>query len=248
MLLFVGIALVLPPYALWREGGNVLKAMRAFWLRGFIGGALQAASYAIALWAMTLAPIAIVASLRETSVLFGAVIAVAVLKEPLRTVRVAAAVLIVCGLIMIRLYREHRPLAFHADEIFLAIDVPEWVECGKAEAGARGARSRLRQHPVGSPRNAVKQRRMRRLCADQHVAPVLGRNNNNVGLREGGGGPLQVRYRERRAIGPDRECRSIGEGRQHPDAEVAAGLLREDDGKAGRQATERGVRRVGCAP
>ncbi|HZT27912.1 MAG TPA: EamA family transporter [Pseudolabrys sp.] len=103
MLLFVGIALVLPPYALWREGGNVLKAMRAFWLRGFIGGALQAASYAIALWAMTLAPIAIVASLRETSVLFGAVIAVAVLKEPLRTVRVAAAVLIVCGLIMIRL-------------------------------------------------------------------------------------------------------------------------------------------------
>ena len=36
------------------------------------GGALQTLSYGIALWAMTLAPIAIVATLRETSVLFGA--------------------------------------------------------------------------------------------------------------------------------------------------------------------------------
>ena len=52
---------------------------------------------------MTLAPIAIVATLRETSVLFGAVIAVVVLKEPLRAVRIAAALLIVCGLVLIRL-------------------------------------------------------------------------------------------------------------------------------------------------
>ena len=39
---------------------------------------------------MTVAPIAIVATLRETSVLFGAAIAVVVLKEPLRPVRIAA--------------------------------------------------------------------------------------------------------------------------------------------------------------
>jgi len=103
MWVFVGIALVLPPYALWRDGRDVIPAMRRFWLRGFAGGALQVLSYGIALWAMTLAPIAIVASLRETSVLFGAVIAVAVLKEPLRAVRIAAAVLIVCGLVLLRL-------------------------------------------------------------------------------------------------------------------------------------------------
>jgi uncharacterized membrane protein len=41
--------------------------------------------------------------LRETSVLFGAAIAVVVLKEPLRAVRVIAACMIVCGLILIRL-------------------------------------------------------------------------------------------------------------------------------------------------
>ena len=61
-------------------------------------------SYSIAIWAMTVAPIAIVAALRETSVLFGALIATIFLKEPLRASRIVAAVMIVCGLILIRLY------------------------------------------------------------------------------------------------------------------------------------------------
>ena len=101
--LFVGIAVVMVPYALYRDGRDVIPAMQRFWLRGFAGGALQVLSYGIAIWAMTVAPIAIVATLRETSVLFGAAIAVVVLKEPLRAVRVIAACLIVCGLVLIRL-------------------------------------------------------------------------------------------------------------------------------------------------
>lgn len=101
--LFVGIAVVMLPYALYRDGPDVVPAMQHFWWRGFAGGALQVLSYGIAIWAMTVAPIAIVATLRETSVLFGAAIAVVVLKEPLRAVRIVAACLIVCGLIMIRL-------------------------------------------------------------------------------------------------------------------------------------------------
>jgi drug/metabolite transporter (DMT)-like permease len=91
------------PYALYRDGRDVIPAMQTYWLRGFAGGALQVLSYGTVLWAMTLAPIAIVATLRETSVLFGAAIAVVVLKEPLRLVRIAAALLIVCGLVLIRL-------------------------------------------------------------------------------------------------------------------------------------------------
>ena len=59
---------------------------------------LQLGSYGIAIWAMTVAPIAIVAALRETSVLFGAVIAVVFLKEPLRASRIVAALMIVAGL------------------------------------------------------------------------------------------------------------------------------------------------------
>jgi drug/metabolite transporter (DMT)-like permease len=53
---------------------------------------------------MTLAPIAMVAALRETSVLFGALIAAAILKERLSGLRVLAALLIVAGLAMIRLH------------------------------------------------------------------------------------------------------------------------------------------------
>ena len=52
---------------------------------------------------MTVAPIAIVAALRETSVLFAALIAVAILKERLRASRVVAALLIVAGLAAIKL-------------------------------------------------------------------------------------------------------------------------------------------------
>jgi signal transduction histidine kinase len=68
------------------------------------GSVLQLGSYGIAIWAMTVAPIGMVAALRETSVLFGALIAIVFLKEPLRASRVAAAVMIVAGLTLIRLY------------------------------------------------------------------------------------------------------------------------------------------------
>jgi drug/metabolite transporter (DMT)-like permease len=101
--LFAGIAVVMLPYALYRDGRAVIPVMQRYWRRGFVGGALQLLSYGIAIWAMTVAPIAIVATLRETSVLFGAVIAVVVLKEPLRTLRIVAALLIVCGLVLIRI-------------------------------------------------------------------------------------------------------------------------------------------------
>ena len=100
--LFIGIALVMVPYALYRDGRDVMPAMHLYWRRGLAGGALQFLSYGIAIWAMTIVPIAVVAALRETSVLFGAAIAVVLLKEPLRTVRIVAALMIVCGLIMIR--------------------------------------------------------------------------------------------------------------------------------------------------
>jgi drug/metabolite transporter (DMT)-like permease len=87
--LFTGIGPVMVAYALARRGRQVLAAMGRHWGLGLAGGMLQLGSYGIAIWAMTLAPIAIVAALRETSVLFGAAIAVVFLKEP--CVRVASA-------------------------------------------------------------------------------------------------------------------------------------------------------------
>jgi drug/metabolite transporter (DMT)-like permease len=103
-LLFAGIGPVMASYALARRGREVVAAMARHWGIGLAGGSLQLGSYGIAIWAMTVAPIAIVAALRETSVLFGAAIAVIFLKEPLRPSRVGAALMIVAGLTLIRLY------------------------------------------------------------------------------------------------------------------------------------------------
>jgi len=102
--LFVCIGPVMAFYALARSGTRALGDTGRLWLTGLTGGALQLGSYGIAIWAMTLAPIAIVAALRETSVLFGALIAVIVLKEPLRAGRIMAVLLILCGLVLVRLY------------------------------------------------------------------------------------------------------------------------------------------------
>jgi uncharacterized membrane protein len=52
---------------------------------------------------MTVAPIALVAAVRETSVLFAVVIATVVLREPLLPHRVASAALIVTGVVLVRL-------------------------------------------------------------------------------------------------------------------------------------------------
>ncbi len=102
--LFLGIGPVMVIYALVRRGREAVVTMGRDWGLGLAGGALQLGSYGIAIWAMTVAPIAIVAALRETSVLFGAAIAVIFLKEPLRPSRIAAALTIVAGLTLIRLF------------------------------------------------------------------------------------------------------------------------------------------------
>lgn len=95
----IGLFLV----ALRLRGISGLKPILGFIGPGFAGGAMSLGAYSIALWAMTMAPIPLVAAVRETSVLFGAAIAVVILKEPLRVNRIVAAVLIVAGLVMIRL-------------------------------------------------------------------------------------------------------------------------------------------------
>jgi drug/metabolite transporter (DMT)-like permease len=103
-LLFVLDGSCMAAFALWRRGQSILTEARIYWKTGLFGGALSVTSYWIVIWAMTVAPIAIVAALRETSVLFAAVISVVILKEELRPARVIAALMIVLGLALIRLH------------------------------------------------------------------------------------------------------------------------------------------------
>lgn len=68
-----------------------------------MGGAGSLGSYGIALWAMTLAPVASVAALRETSILFAALIAALVLREKIGPLRGFAIAVVACGAILMRL-------------------------------------------------------------------------------------------------------------------------------------------------
>lgn len=105
-------------YTMWLFVLNALPLMlwvlarhrQTFWphLRGrlhlaVIGGVGTLGSYGLALWAMTIAPIAVVSALRETSILFAILISAVFLKERIGWQRVAAAVLIVIGIMVIRL-------------------------------------------------------------------------------------------------------------------------------------------------
>lgn len=90
-------------FALWRRGAAGLAPMRPYLLQGLAGGAMSLGSYWIAIWAMTVAPIPLVAAVRESSVLFGALIATLLLKEPMQWTRAGAAVLIVCALALMRI-------------------------------------------------------------------------------------------------------------------------------------------------
>ena len=101
--LFTGDGFLLTTFAFLRKGVSGLRPTLSFALPGFAGGAMSLASYWIAIWAMTQAPIGLVAAVRESSVLFGAIIAVVVLHEPLRPNRILAAGLILLGLMLIRL-------------------------------------------------------------------------------------------------------------------------------------------------
>ena len=57
----------------------------------------------IAIWAMTVAPIALVAALRETSVLFAALLGMVLLREPVLPARIVAACLVLAGVVLVRL-------------------------------------------------------------------------------------------------------------------------------------------------
>ena len=83
--------------------GTFLRAMFARRWRGLIGGGLSAAAYAISVWAMTQAPVALVASLRETSVLFATLIGARILRERFNPRRWAGACAIVLGALALKL-------------------------------------------------------------------------------------------------------------------------------------------------
>ena len=77
--------------------------MKQRWPVALVGSSASLGAYAIALWAMTKAPVASVAALRETSVLFATLIGVLMLKERFRLQRLLGAGAVVIGVMALRL-------------------------------------------------------------------------------------------------------------------------------------------------
>lgn len=102
-LLFVIDAIFLSIAAVVLRGPGVFAQVAPYWRLGTAGGVLSAGAYWIAIWAMTHAPIAAVAALRETSILFVIVMSMKVLNETVTVPRLGGAVLIAAGAIMLRL-------------------------------------------------------------------------------------------------------------------------------------------------
>jgi drug/metabolite transporter (DMT)-like permease len=100
---FVLTAVPLVMIFLVRDGASTRAYCRNHWRRGLFGGVCTLGAYGLALWAMTRAPIALVAALRETSVIFGALLAVLLLGERLSRTRWAAIAIVTAGAIAIKL-------------------------------------------------------------------------------------------------------------------------------------------------
>ena len=100
---FAANAVVIITMGMVRRGRAVPRYLGRHWLRALAGGACSVGSYGVALWAMTRAPVALVAVLRETSVIFAAVLATLVLREKLTRRRLVATGAVLAGLVFLKL-------------------------------------------------------------------------------------------------------------------------------------------------
>jgi drug/metabolite transporter (DMT)-like permease len=90
-----------PLFAAIRRRDVLLKQPRRILLSGLAAGALSVLAYGLVLWAQTRGALAPIAALRETSVIFGAIIGTLVFREPFGRHRITATVLVVAGIVLL---------------------------------------------------------------------------------------------------------------------------------------------------
>jgi len=101
LFVFMGLPFGLTVLAIKR--GALIAHARRHWPRAVVGALLSGLSYGIALWAMTRAPVAVIAALRETSVIFAALIGAWFLKEGQLKARLSGAAIVLAGLVALKL-------------------------------------------------------------------------------------------------------------------------------------------------
>ena len=97
--------IALPVYAIFNRRPQYLSVLQSQWMPAGIAAVNRIGSYGLMLWAMSLAPIAPLAALRETSVVFGALIGYFILKESFGLKRMVATALVITGIGVLQLSR-----------------------------------------------------------------------------------------------------------------------------------------------
>jgi drug/metabolite transporter (DMT)-like permease len=96
-------SLCVPMFALARRRDVLLKQRPRILLAGLAAGALSVLAYGLVLWAQTRGALAPIAALRETSVIFGAIIGTLIFREPFGRTRIVATVLVAAGIVLLNL-------------------------------------------------------------------------------------------------------------------------------------------------
>lgn len=102
VLLTIGDGLLTFAIALLWKSKEIGAVVRSQWKSSALAGGMQVGSYWMIIWAMALAPLGAVSALRETSVLFAALISTFLLKEGFGVWRFVSAGLIACGVWLTR--------------------------------------------------------------------------------------------------------------------------------------------------
>ena len=89
----------------WLQQGRSRPVAQRTRTAGIAAGMMSYASSWVVIWALTLAPLALVSALRETGVVFAVIIGVAVLKEPLSLSRLASVATTLLGTTILKLGR-----------------------------------------------------------------------------------------------------------------------------------------------
>jgi drug/metabolite transporter (DMT)-like permease len=97
------MSLCVPAWAIVKRRHELLHQPRDVLASGLAAGALSVLAYGLVLWAQTRGALAPIAALRETSVIFGAIIATVAFKEPFGRARILAATLVAAGILVLNL-------------------------------------------------------------------------------------------------------------------------------------------------
>jgi len=99
--MFNGIPTLL--LAIYLRKDRFLIQIRASWKPGVIAGAVSLLAYWIVIWATTLAPLALVSAVRETSMIFAVIFGVCFLKERLNLARLASTTITLLGAVILKM-------------------------------------------------------------------------------------------------------------------------------------------------